>query len=142
MQTRLGLSRWCSRKESAWKCRRHKRQARSLGQDGPWSRKWPPAPLSLPRKPHGPRSLVGYSPRGHRGLDTTERTVYSIQSVLSRLLSVGCLLLAGSSVVLFSALSTVPRIRPVREQALINIHGMNKCEDYELDLQQFHHFQR
>jgi len=30
----------------------------------PWSRKWQPAPAFLPRKLHGQRSLVGYSPRG------------------------------------------------------------------------------
>ena len=27
-----------------------------------WSRKWQPAPASLPRKLHGQRRLVGYSP--------------------------------------------------------------------------------
>ena len=29
-------------------------------------------PVSLPRKFHGQRSLVGYSPWGHRELDMTE----------------------------------------------------------------------
>ena len=28
----------------------------------PWRRKWQPAPIFLPRKSHGQRSLVGYSP--------------------------------------------------------------------------------
>ena len=28
----------------------------------PWRRKWQPTPVSLPRKSHGQRSLVGYSP--------------------------------------------------------------------------------
>ena len=28
----------------------------------PWSRKWSPTPVFLLRKPHGQRSLAGYSP--------------------------------------------------------------------------------
>ena len=28
----------------------------------PWRRKWQPTPVLLPRKSHGQRSLVGYSP--------------------------------------------------------------------------------
>ena len=39
----------------------------------PWSRKWQPMPVFLCRKFHGQRSLTGYSPRGHKELDTTER---------------------------------------------------------------------
>ena len=40
----------------------------------PWRRKRQPSPAFLPEKPHGQRSLAGYSSRGHRGLDTTECT--------------------------------------------------------------------
>ena len=32
----------------------------------PWRRKWHPTPVFLPRKPHGQRSLAGYSSWGHR----------------------------------------------------------------------------
>ena len=39
-----------------------------------WSRKWHPIPVFLSGKFHGQRSLVGYSPWGHRKLDTTEHT--------------------------------------------------------------------
>ena len=35
-------------------------------------RKWQPTPVFLPKKSHGCRSLVGYSPWGHKELDTTE----------------------------------------------------------------------
>ena len=35
-------------------------------------RKWQPTPVFLPEKSHGQRSLVGYSPWGHKELDTTE----------------------------------------------------------------------
>ena len=31
-----------------------------------WRRKWQPKPVFLPRKSHGQRSLVGYSPWGHK----------------------------------------------------------------------------
>ena len=32
-----------------------------------------PTPVCLPGKTHGQRSLVGYSPWGHKKLDTTKR---------------------------------------------------------------------
>ena len=38
-----------------------------------WRRQWHPTPVFLPGKSHGWRCLVGYSPRGRWGLDTTER---------------------------------------------------------------------
>ena len=43
----------------------------------PWRRKWKPTPLFLPGKPHGHRSLAGYSPWGHKESDTTEATVHA-----------------------------------------------------------------
>ena len=64
-----GLPRQCSGKETASQCRKHKR----CGFDPwvgkiPWSRKWQPTPVFLPEKPHGQRSLVDYSPQGHKEL--------------------------------------------------------------------------
>jgi len=38
----------------------------------PWRRKWQPTPVFLPEKSSGQRSLVGYSPWGHKESDTTE----------------------------------------------------------------------
>ena len=38
-----------------------------------WRRKWQPAPVFLPGKSHGWRSLVGYCPWGRKESDTTER---------------------------------------------------------------------
>ena len=38
-----------------------------------WRRKWQPTPVFLPGESHGRRSLVGYSPRGRKESDTTER---------------------------------------------------------------------
>ena len=61
-------------KESACQCRTCKRHGFNpwVGKN-PWSRKWQPAPAFLPGKVHGQRSLVGYSPWGHKELDMTER---------------------------------------------------------------------
>ena len=38
----------------------------------PWRRAWQPTPVFLPGESHGQRSLVGYSPWGHKELDMTE----------------------------------------------------------------------
>ena len=32
----------------------------------PWRRKWQPTPVFLPGKSYGQKSLVGYSPLGHK----------------------------------------------------------------------------
>ena len=62
-------------KESSCQCRKHKR----CGFDPwvrkiPWSRKWQPIPVFLPGKFHIQRSLVNYSPWGHRESDMAEHT--------------------------------------------------------------------
>ena len=70
----MGLLWWLSGKESTHQCKRQRR----LGSDPwvrkiSWRRKWHPMPVVLPRKCHGRRSLAGYSPRGRKESDTTER---------------------------------------------------------------------
>ena len=47
----------------------------------PGVRKWQSTPVLLPGKSHGQRSLVGYSPWGHKESDTTERLHFHIQSL-------------------------------------------------------------
>ena len=47
-----------------------------------WRRKWQPTPVFLPGKPHGQRSLVGYSPRGRKELDIPERCSAAAMPVL------------------------------------------------------------
>ena len=49
--------------------------------DEEWRRKWQPSPVFMPGESHGRRSLVGYSPRGHKDLDTTER-LHSLTSLI------------------------------------------------------------
>ena len=39
----------------------------------PWRRKWQSTPVLFPGKSHAQKSLVGYSPWGHKESDTTER---------------------------------------------------------------------
>ena len=68
-----GLPRCHGGKESAHQYRRWKRcgfnpWVRKI----PWNRKWQSAPLFLPGKFHGRRSLEGYKPRGCKEMDTTE----------------------------------------------------------------------
>ena len=43
-----------------------------LGQEDPLEEEWQPTPVFLPGESHGQRSLVGYSPKGHKESDTTE----------------------------------------------------------------------
>ena len=53
-----------------------------------WRRKWQPTPVLFPGKPHGWRSLVGYSPWGRKESDTTERlhfTSFIEETILSPL---------------------------------------------------------
>ena len=64
-----GLPWWLSGKEPSCQCRR-------CGFDPwvrkiPWRRKWQPTAVFFPGKSHGQRSLAGYSPWGHKELDTT-----------------------------------------------------------------------
>ena len=60
-------------KESTCQCRRCKRHGFDpwVGKI-PWRRKRLPTLVFLSGKSHGQRSLMGYSPQGHKELDTTE----------------------------------------------------------------------
>ena len=71
---------WLSRLRIRLQCRR-------LGFDPwvgkiPWKKEWQPTPVCLPGESHGERSLVGYSPRGGKELDTTEGPDWSTFIVL------------------------------------------------------------
>jgi len=67
------MRQWLSGKEFAYQCRRCKR-CRFDPWFGkiPWSRKWQPTSEFLHGKFHRQKSLVGYSPWGHKELDMTE----------------------------------------------------------------------
>ena len=44
----------------------------------PWRREWLSTPVFLPGEFHGQRRLMGYSPWGHKKLDTTEQLTLSL----------------------------------------------------------------
>ena len=46
--------------------------------------KWQPTPVFLPEKLHGQRTLVGYSPQGHKELDITMWLILSLSSSLGK----------------------------------------------------------
>ena len=64
-----------SGKEPACQSRRHTR-CRFNPRVGkiPWRRAWQSTPVFLPGESHGQRTLLGYSPQGHKELDMTEVT--------------------------------------------------------------------
>ena len=49
----------------------------------PWRSEWLLTPVFLPGGSHGQRSLVGYSPWGHKELDRTEQLTLSLLLVLN-----------------------------------------------------------
>ena len=51
---------------------RQESQVQFLGWEDPWRREWQPAPVFLPGKFHGQRSLAGYSPWGCKESDMTK----------------------------------------------------------------------
>ena len=67
-----------SGKEPTCQCRGHKIHSFDpwIGKI-PWRRAGQPTPVFLPGKSHGQRSLAGYSPQGHRELDSTEMTQHT-----------------------------------------------------------------
>ena len=52
----------------------------SLGWEDPLEKKWQPTSVFWPGEFHGRRSLVGYSPRGCKESDTTERLDFHVRS--------------------------------------------------------------
>ena len=48
----------------------------------PWRRAWQPTPVFWPREFHGQTILAGYSPRGYKELDMTERlSLYTVDEL-------------------------------------------------------------
>ena len=58
-------------------------QIRSLGWEDPLEKGMTPTPVFLPGESHGQRSLVGYSPRDCKELDTTEATEHTRMRVIT-----------------------------------------------------------
>ena len=77
-----------SSKEPPCQCRKQKRPGFDpwVGKT-PWRRKWQPTPAFLPGESHGQRSLAGYSPLGHKELDTTRVTEHACRAASQRCVS-------------------------------------------------------
>ena len=69
------ISRWHSGKESTCQCRRH--GFHLWVWKTPWRGAWQPPPVFLPGESYGQRSLVGYSPWGHKESDMTEQLTHT-----------------------------------------------------------------
>ena len=71
----MGFSGDANGKESTCQCRRRKKHWFDPWVGNiPWRRSWQPTAVLLPGESHRQRSLAGYSPWGHKELDTTEET--------------------------------------------------------------------
>ena len=78
IQHKTGFQGGASGKEPTYQRRRRKRYGFDLSVGKiPWKRAWQPSPVFLPREFLEQRSLVGYSPQGHKGLDMTEATSHT-----------------------------------------------------------------
>ena len=76
---------WLGGKESACRCRRYSSHGSEpwVGKIS-WRKKWQPAPLFLPGKFHGQRSLVGgYGPWGHKESNTIKHSTVCYPSLES-----------------------------------------------------------
>ena len=71
--THCSLPKWHSGKECACQCKRHRKHGFDplIGKIC-WKRKWQSTPVFFPGQFHGQRSLVDYSPWGHKVSDMTE----------------------------------------------------------------------
>ena len=67
-----GLPEWCNGEESSSQCKTYRCGFDPWVGKTPWRRAWQPTPVFLPGESHGQRSLVDYSPWGHKELDTVE----------------------------------------------------------------------
>ena len=63
-----------------------------------WRRKWQPTPVLLPGKSHGWKSVVGYSPWGHKESDTTERLHFHFLFIWNSIFKIIKLLLKCSDI--------------------------------------------
>jgi len=73
MVKQVGFSDGSAGKESTCNARDTGNSVQSLFGKMLWRRRQQPTPVFLPEKSRGQRSLVGYSPKGHKESDMTER---------------------------------------------------------------------
>ena len=62
----------------------------SLGREDPSRRAWQPTPGFLPGESLGQRSLMGFSPWGHKESDATNTFTFTFRALVLRLVSQSC----------------------------------------------------
>ena len=77
----------------------------------PWRREWQPTPVFLPGEFRGQRSLVGYSPWGHKESDTTEGPTPTAHVLYGR--AVDLLILHTQTSCLLTNVFPFPSLRPL-----------------------------
>ena len=76
-----------------------------VGKD-PWRKAWQPTPCL--ENPHGQRSLAGYSPWGHKELDTTKQLGTTQQEISEKIIQMLVLFLKSLSVFIYKCLLLKP----------------------------------
>ena len=76
-----------------------------------WRRQWHPTPVLLSGKSHRQRSLVGYSPWGHKESDMTERLHFHFSFSLEKEMHPTPVFLPGESQGEWAAISGVAQSR-------------------------------
>ena len=71
-----------------------------------WRRRWKPTPGFLPGRPHGQRSLVGYSPQGRKESDTWATSTFTFRNPF--LPKCVCMLVAQSRPTLCDSMDCIP----------------------------------
>ena len=70
----------------------------------PWRRKWQSILVFLPGESRGRRNLVGYRPRGCKGLDMTEQLHFHLSAHLRLLISLPAVLISSLCFILHDVL--------------------------------------
>ena len=88
----------------------------------PWRRKWQPTPVFMPGESHEQRSLVCYSPWGHKESDTTERLHFHWLSFFLKIITV------STSGWFYSTTTVVVVIKTVSRAWLFVIPWTTACQ--------------
>ena len=110
---------------------------RFLGWEDPLEKKWQPILVLLPGKSHGQRSLVGYSPWGHKESDMTEQ-LHWFTSFSRRRSNIFLLIRQGLEHSKGSLGRGILRLSSSNMSSLFRLQTFLFSMSDELDLVQFH----
>ena len=144
---RLGLTcihwilRWCCGKKSSCQCRCKRCRFDPWVRKIPWRRKWQLAPVFLPGKFHGQRSLEGYSPWGCTESDTAERLNTHTRAhthTHTHIYTLPCVKQLASGKLLYSTESSVQCSVINQKHGMVGVGGRCKREGLYVCLQLIH----